>query len=172
LGLNEFFKKTLKLNGVRKAILETGIYIVCIIQLAIPAYNPFAQIPTKADRDAGYELVQLLSKTPGEVYLVYHGYLPSLAGKRTYAQFSAILDIMKGEGQTRGEKLLRTKIRKSMWEQAFEIIILDGDRSLLPGLDTYYEKAGEVFQENEAFFPVTGMRTRPTYIYIPRRLKP
>jgi len=174
LGLNELFKFARQLPIDFRGRLEGLIQIACLIQLLIMAYNPYAQIPTKADLEAGQKLVQLLSDVKGEVFLPDHGYLPTLAGKKTYAHESAIWDVLRGDRQTIGKTLLAEELKDAIHQQVFDKIILDSDLDLnwcCVEIDQTYTKVGEVFQDQTSFYTVTGDKKRPTYIYVANRLK-
>ena len=84
--------------------LEGLIEIACLIQLVILIYNPFAQIPTKADLEAGNTLVKMLSEVKGTVFVPDDSYLPALAGKSTFANNSAIWDVLRGDQPTRARQ--------------------------------------------------------------------
>jgi hypothetical protein len=174
LGLNELFRAIRQLQGDFRGRLEALIQIACLIQLVILAYNPFAQIPSKADLDAGRKLVSLLADVKGEVFLPDHGYLPTLAGKKTYAQESAIWDVLRGDQQTRGKQILAGELKDAIHRQFFDEIILDSDLDLnwcCVEINQTYTLVGEVFQDQTSFYTVTGDRKRPTYIYLANRLK-
>ncbi|MGB8214424.1 MAG: glycosyltransferase family 39 protein [Anaerolineales bacterium] len=174
LGLSELLKVARQLQVDLRGRLEGLILIACLIQLAVLAYNPYAQIPTKADLDAGYKLVHLISSVKGQVFLPDHGYLPTLAGKQTYAHNSAIWDVLRGDQQTKGKALLTADLQNAIRQQTFDEIIIDSDLDITwccVEIDQYYTRVGEVFQDPTSFYTVTGDRKRPTYIYIANRLK-
>jgi hypothetical protein len=138
------------------------------------SYNPFAQIPTKADLDAGNTLVKMVSEVKGTVFLPDHSYLPALAGKLPSANNSAIWDVLRGDQSTQGKALLSANISAAIQKQSFDEIIVDGDIDLdwcCAGIDKSYTRVGEVFQNQTVFYTVTGDKKRPTYIYLANRLK-
>ena len=154
--------------------LEIMVLLACLVQLIILFYNPFAQIPAKADLEAGNRLVKMLSEVKGAVFVPDHSYLPALAGKDTYANNSAIWDVLRGDAQTKGKQLLSADIQNAIRQQKFAEIVVDGDLDLYwccNGIDQYYTRVGEVFQDPAVFYTVTGDKKRPTYIYIADRLK-
>jgi hypothetical protein len=116
----------------------------------------------------------MLSKVQGPVFLPDHSYLPVLAGKNTYANNSAIWDVLRGDQPTHGKAILSADIRNSISRQSFDEIFIDADVDLgwcCAGIDQYYTRVGEVFQDPTVFYTVTGDKKRPTYIYIANRLK-
>jgi hypothetical protein len=173
-GLSELLKIAKQMHVDFRGRVEGLIQIACLIQLGILVYNPYAQIPTKADLDAGNKLILILSDVNGEVFLPDHGYLPTLAGKRTYAHESAIWDILRGDQQTKGKALLTEDLHDALRQQTFDKIILDSDLDLdwcCVGIDQTYTRVSEVFQDDTAFYTVTGDKKRPTFIYVANRLK-
>jgi hypothetical protein len=174
LGLNELLKTIRQLHVDFRGRLEGLVLAACLIQLVILAYNPFAQIPTKADLEAGQKLVRLLSDVRGEVFLPDHGFISTLTGKKTYAQESAIWDVLRSDQQTKGKTLLAGELKDAIHRQVFDQIILDSDLDLnwcCVEIDQTYTRMGEVFQDESSFFTVTGDRKRPTFIYVANRLK-
>ena len=170
LGLSEILKFTSQLQEVFKRRLEILVQIACLIQLMILFYNPFSQIPTKTDQVEGEKLVQFLSDVDGTVYLPDHGYLLTLAGKRTYAHHGAIWDVLRTDQLTPGKVLLTENLEAAIREQIFDMIIIDaGGNFCCREIDRYYTRVGEVFQDETSFYPVTGDKRRPTYIYVPNR---
>jgi len=174
LGLGGMLELIKQSRDDYKARLEVLIQTACLIQLVILFYNPFAQIPTKADLEAGNSLVKMLSQVKGTVFLPDASYLPVLAGKSTYANNSAIWNILLEQQETKGKALLMADINNAISQQNFDEIIVDGDIDLpwcCAGINQYYTRVGEVFQDPTVFYTVTGDKKRPTYIYVANRLK-
>lgn len=172
LGLEEALKTLNLVNADYKDRIEILIHIVCLCQLVILFYNPFAQIPTTADVNNGYNLVELISKVDGDVFIPDHGHLSILAGKQPYAHHSAIWDILRGNQQTPEKELLSDDLNAAIRQQVFDMIILDTEWNYCCAeIDQYYTKTGDVAYTDNAFLTVTGWKKRPTYIYIAKRLK-
>jgi hypothetical protein len=174
LGLAGILKLIRQVQADSRGRLEVLIHTACLIQLVILFYNPFAQIPTKADLQAGNRLVKMLSEVKGAVFLPDDSYLPALAGKSTFANNSAIWNILLEHQDTKGKALLTEDIRNAISQQSFDEIIVDGDIDLdwcCAGIDQYYTRVGEVFQDQTGLYTVTGDVKRPTDIYIANRLK-
>ena len=174
LGLAGLLKGIQQLQADTRGRLEVLVHSACLIQLVILLYNPFAQIPTKTDLQAGNSLVKMLSEVKGTVFLPDHSYLPVLAGKDAYANNSAIWDVLRGDQQTEGKAILAANISNAIRQQSFDEIIIDSDLDLdwcCSGIDQTYTRVGEVFQDKNVFFTVTGDKKRPTYIYVANRLK-
>jgi len=142
-------------------------HAVYLTQLAMLMYSPSAQIPTVADRAVGEQLVQLIAATPGEVYVPRHPYLSELAGKRGFAQTQAITDILDA-GDKETKQRLSDEVDQAYRERRFQLVIIDGRNSALGReFKRNYVRARSVV-EGEAFWPVTGAKTRPEWIYEPR----
>lgn len=171
MGLNDLLvKKGLPLpkNGYWSANI---VLVACLIQFAVLLYNPLAQIPSARDREAGYELINLISNVEGEVFLPDHGYISKMAGKMTYAHNSEIWEVLRGNQSNVGKDFLSKDLDDAIRLQKFDLIIFDTERNFCcENIKDYYILEGEVFQEEDVFYPVTGWRIRPTYIYIARRL--
>lgn len=174
LGLAGLLKLIRQVPEEYRGRLEALIHVACLIQLVILAYNPFAQIPTTADQQAGDTLVKMVSAVKGTVFLPDHSYLPVQAGKLPSANNSALWDVLRGDQPSRGKALLAANISAAIQKQSFDEIIVDGDIDLdwcCTGIDQTYTRVGEVFQNQTVFYTVTGDKKRPTYIYIANRLK-
>jgi hypothetical protein len=114
----------------------------------------------------------MISMVDGEVYLPDHGYLLVLAGRDTYAHHAAIWDVMRTNELTPGKEMLAAELNAAISQQVFDMIILDpGGNFCCKEIDLYYIKAGEVFQDDSSFYPVTGDMRRPGIIYLARRLR-
>jgi hypothetical protein len=150
---------------LKRRTREILLYVVSICQFAILIYDPARQIPTEADMAAGRKLVEAVSRIPGDVILPSHGYLTTLAGKRSYAHGMAVGDVLRGQpGETR-TKLIE-EFRQAVRGKKFAAIILDSD--WLPEVEVFYLPERRVFSDNSVFWPVTGMRTRPELIFVPK----
>jgi len=173
LGVYSFFEFADKAISRDKNKWIRGIfYLLCIAQFVLLFYNPLRQKPTRKDFEAGKKFIHTVEQFKGDIFVPYHGYLPMLAGKKSYAQGMAVNDILRsGESQIRTK--LITEIKEAIREQRFSAIILDSDDWYLKNLwfkeymETYYRKKGPVFTDKTVFWPVAGYLTRPEYIYIP-----
>ncbi len=172
LGLHRFSKMAGQLPLVNKYRVQVMLSIACLIQLAILGYNPYDQIPTASDLKAGYDLIHYISSVDGEVYLPDHGYLPSLAGKKTYAHHSTIWDVVRADQHNPASALLKQELKSAISRQVFSMIILDSEWNYCcQQIDGYYLRAGEVFPQEDVFYPVTGWARRPSIIFLPKRLQ-
>ncbi|MBN1405563.1 MAG: glycosyltransferase family 39 protein [Candidatus Omnitrophica bacterium] len=148
--------------------LTIVFYIICITQFIILHYNPFKQIPTSADEAAGRKLIEEIASMDGEVYLEGHGYLSLLAGKKSYAHDMSLYDILCDTKNERFRKILSDDIMETLKKRKFDVIIIDNHSVLENVIREYYKLERKVFEDNGVFFPVTGWRVRPEYIYVPK----
>lgn len=172
LGLHELQGLIDQQPAVHKSKEGILLQTACLLQFAILFYNPFTQIPTKADLTEGQELVQYLSTMDESVYMPDHGYLLTLAGKRTFAHHGALWDVLRTDELTAGKVQLSAELEEAIRDQTYDVIILDaGGNFCCRAIDQYYTKVGEIFDNDISFFPVTGDKRRPTYIYEANRLR-
>jgi len=142
------------------------VYFVCTAQMAGLLYNPVRQIPTKADISAGWQLVKMMEGIEGEVYLPAHGFLPTYAGKKPYAHVTAIHDLLRGK-DTAAKELMLEGLRDAVCHKRFRAIFIDKDEFIVD-ISKDYRMAGRVFNDNRAFWPVTGLEIRPEFLFVPK----
>jgi hypothetical protein len=108
-----------------------------------------------------------MSQIPGEVLMPYHSFLPTLAGKKSHAHHQAISDIMVGDDGSVKDQLY-VQITQAIGRQRFDALIIDSP--WFPKLtDKYYRPDRMLFDHADVFWTVTGMRTNPQIIYVPKR---
>lgn len=173
LGLNRLMEITQSLATEKRDLMKIFIYIVCIVQFSSSSliYNPFNQTPTQKDLEAGRKFINKIAQIKGEVFIPYHGYLPVLAGKKSYAHQMGMRDVLT----TRSERHLYIKdkliaeIKQAMREKKFSAIIIDSFEPWYPpDMEKYYIKKEKIFDGETEFLPITGMKTRPEFIYVPK----
>lgn len=136
----------------------------CLAQLLSLFYDPTVQIPTSEDRAAGDHLVRLIQRFPGEVYIPAHGYLAAQAGKPPHAQQVASYDIERGH-RTELIESFTNALTGAIRSGRFDAIILDYPW-FTEAMEGVYEYRGDVFDNDEVFWPVTGRRIRPKSVYV------
>ena len=156
--------------NARRRLIEIAVYLLCITQFCRLYYDPFAQLPTVADRAAGARLLGMMRQIDGDVIMPYRGYLPSRVGKRTYPHAMAVWDVARGTAEAPKERLLGEMLR-AIREQRFSAIIVDAEVWGQPDVTRYYAPH-LIWFPDDVFWPVTGMRSRPKYLYLPRREAP
>ncbi|MFO0759928.1 MAG: glycosyltransferase family 39 protein [Byssovorax sp.] len=146
--------------------IEALVLLAAALQLGSLVYDPKRVVPTAADRQAGDAFVASLRAMDGEVFLPAHGYLLTLAGKPTHAHEMAMEDILGIGGGKPGAALL-AEVRKALKEKRFSVVIPDTGWHQRE-IDESYRRQRDAIIDPAAFFPVTGMRTRPKGVYLPR----
>jgi len=166
-----------------------GLHLFILIQLALFLYGPWKQLPSRADRLAGDAFVSLLRSIEGEVYLVDHGYYPALAGKRTFAQGMALVDVLRGDPGLAGRQVA-AELVSAVRERRFAAVIVGTEvpsghavdnpawnecihlpwmpADFLAGLALNYEPTRYLYRDSRDFVPVVGWRRRPAVVYQPR----
>jgi len=104
-------------------MFEKFAILVFAIQLLALLYDPLKDLPTKKDMEAGADFVKVMSQFKGEIFVPFHGYVPVLAGKRTYAPDMAFYEIIRESDGAIKDGLVN-EIRQALYERKFEAIIL------------------------------------------------
>ncbi len=147
------------------------IALTCLlfVQFALLLYFPANLIPTKHDAQMGHQLVDMISKFDGDVFIPNHPYILSMAGKKGHAYSGTIFDALTFKKRVLGDKIQK-EIEAAISNKRFSAIILDnyfmGLAIFLPTIEKHYTKKGLVFQE-PGFMTVTGLPMRPQDIYVP-----
>ncbi|HVY48619.1 MAG TPA: hypothetical protein VHB21_22180, partial [Minicystis sp.] len=143
-----------------RALAHAAVFV----QLVSLTYDPRRLVPTAADKAAGDRLVALLRSLPGETFFPAHGALLPLAGKKPLAQEMAMNDSL-GIGGGKPGAALKREIAKAIREHRFQSAVLDTD-FWRRQIEAEYKRERDVFSSRDVFYPVTGMRTRPRYVYV------
>ncbi len=164
LAMARFWQKT----GAPAPPANVFLFIVALIQFAHLAYNPLSLIPNAADREAGDRLVATMARMPGDIMLPGHGFLPYLAGKPRYAHEVAVKNLTRIDNGPIAENLKR-EFAEAIAARRFSALILDKHNWQKPELQRHYDFSGMVFADKKVFWPVTGNRLRPSFIYVPKK---
>ncbi len=143
------------------------VTLLVSVQFAMLLADPRLAMPSSREAAMGRQLVSRIASARGEVWLPQHGYLGSLAGKRTYAHSMAMYDVIRA-GDPRDRDHLVMEVRETLGAQQFELVIVDRAGWMRPDLERAYEPAGPVFPSPTGFWTLTGMRLRPQTVYTPR----
>ncbi|MFH1144007.1 MAG: glycosyltransferase family 39 protein, partial [Candidatus Eisenbacteria bacterium] len=155
---------TARTAGFERQWIDLALSCAILLQFAVLAYNPRWIIPTAEDRRTGEECVAALAGLPGEVWMPYHGHLPSLAGKSMRAHLMAIADIMASTGVVKSR--LRAEIAGALEEHRFQAIVLDEDLWFFEDeLEQSYGLKQPFLPDSPGFYPLAGMRVRPRWLY-------
>jgi hypothetical protein len=182
-------------NGpdLRKALLG-AMYLAGIWQFVLLAYLPDRQVPRKADRRAGDAMIDTLTKLDGDVLMLEHGFLHTLAGRDTFhAQAGALWAVVQGTDKKMTDDLL-DGFRRAIRDRRYDVLVLDElpdggtgcvrEFAVTHGLDArqvkgpsflellrrdiedHYERIGSLFQRSDVHWPVTGVPVRPNQVYV------
>jgi 4-amino-4-deoxy-L-arabinose transferase-like glycosyltransferase len=146
------------------------LLVVGLVQFTLLAYNPLLFVPNAADRKAGDHLVETLAGIPGDVMVPGHGFLPYLAGKPRYAHEVAVKNLTRIDRGPVREKLEK-EFNDAIAARRFSALILDKHDWLKPLLRRNYEFSAVLFPDPLVFWPVTGKKLRPNFIYIPQKVR-
>jgi 4-amino-4-deoxy-L-arabinose transferase-like glycosyltransferase len=147
------------------ANLRAFVLFICVVQFAALLYNPAHEIPTRADVQAGREFIQTISKIEGDIWIPAHGFLPTMAGKKSFAHAGSIGDVFKADRGPVAKKLY-DEIVNAIGNQKFTALILDkSDYKFMIDISPYYGQEQRIFLTDRVFWTLTGQRTRPEIIY-------
>ena len=146
--------------------LRLGLLSACVVQFVVLLYNPAEQVPRRKDRRAGDMLVARLKQIQGHVWVPSHGHLAAMAGKRQAAHRMAIEDVFRS-GSQRPQRRLDAQVRAAIRDQTFKAIVLDSPW-FEDVIARHYRRAGALFASPYAFWPRTGLPTRPAQLWLPR----
>jgi hypothetical protein len=152
----------------RPVALAAGV--LAIVQLMLLAYDPRAQVPGRADVAAGDQVVEALSRLPGDVLVAHHPYLAVLAGKPPHGHLDLVSTIPRG---TEARQRLDREIAEAIRGRRFDAIVLDRRKDryyrqrITGDLEEYYQYRGSLLEGN-VFWPFTGLATRPQDLWVER----
>lgn len=148
------------------ARLRAAAFAVASLQLVRLAYDPRPLVPSSADTRAGHAIVARIAEVDGEVWVPAHGYLATRAGKPRFAHEMAIADVVGIGGGPAGAELDR-QLRDALKQRRFGAVV-PTTAFLRTEIAAGYEKrrADPGFYRRKEFFPVTGVRYRPTELLL------
>lgn len=170
LAMARFWQGTSAQESGKKPVQNIFLFALGLIQFVVLAYNPFLLVPDAADRKAGDHLIRTISRLPGDVMVPGHGFLSYLTGKPRYAQEVAVKNLTRIDQGPVKEKLEK-EIAAAIESKRFTALILDKHDWLRPILKRNYEFSRIIFSDPKLFWPVTGKKLRPNFIYIPIKSK-
>ena len=149
------------------------------LQFLLLVYNPTAQVPNSADREAGQALVRELATIDGPVWVPGQPYLAEVAGKPAYAHAVALQDILRA-GESPTKTALARDLVGSITERRFTALLLDGSFQdecppratviddvnwICPEIQAAYRRERLLVLDPAAFEPVAGSPRRPVILY-------
>ena len=161
----------------RASILVSGVWLLLLLQFALLGYAPKRFVPSRADLEAGRDCVETIGAIEGQKILVlFDAYLADRAGKRAYGAGNPGGDVYRAAPGPAPDELIE-EMRRAIRTQHFDAIVLDYTDMLhwtrfgpLFGKDIerFYVPQRRMFARNDVFWPVTGVRTRPELVLVPR----
>jgi len=151
----------------RRVVLVPLAGLLVVGQFVGLRYDVGDQLPPAGAVAAGDRLVDRLRALPGPVHLPGHGWLLARAGHETGAQSAAIGDVLRGDID---DGRLREELATAIREQRFAAVVVESARGLtyLPrGFSRSYRLAYRL-TGGELLLPVTGTRTQPLEVWLPR----
>ena len=168
LSMAKFWQAaTFPKNDTRR-VQNIFLFAVGLIQFAMLAYNPLLLIPNAADKKAGGHFVKTIAGLQGDIMVPGHGFLPYLAGKPRYAHEVAVKNITKID-QGPVKLKLEKEIKEAIENRRFNALVLDSPNWNRLLLNRNYKFSRIIFRNPKQFWPVTGKRLRPNYIYLPKQ---
>jgi len=121
-------------------------------------------------------MVARLRQFDGEVYVPNHGYLASMAGRKPYAHWMAVIDALRSN-QPQAATRLWSEIDAALARQKFAAVVLDaGDQLNHTAFPNTYARLGTLFGDSTVFETRSGTPTRPRHLFVPalaeRRAEP
>jgi len=153
--------------GQWRAPLESMLLGAVLLQLVMLASDPRAQLPTAADRQAGERLTARLAGLGATVVVPSHPYLAARASGHAHAHAMAIADLLHLAPGPVADALERD-MRQALCEHRFSAVVTNGTWRYQAELLRDYGPPLPLPELGDAFWPVTGARTRPSAVYIPR----
>jgi hypothetical protein len=151
----------------RRHALAIALPIAALIQFSLLLYDPRTQLPRANDAALGERLVEGLRQAPGSVLAPCHPELTERAGKGTHFHEMAFMAVAKS-GTGAVERGLFEEFRKDLQQHRWQTIVLDKGDWLWDEVACCYAPTVPVFEHDQDFWPVTGMRRRPEVIFVPR----
>jgi hypothetical protein len=151
----------------RRAPLEGALLGAVLLQLVLLAWDPRARIPGGSDRQAGERLLARLRGLGTSVVVPSHPYLAARATGHAHAHAMAIGDLLYFAPGPVGDALERD-LRDALCTRRYSAIVTNGTWRYEAELGRYYGAAQPLPELGDAFWPVTGARTRPSALYLPR----
>jgi len=153
----------------RGRALERFAALLCLVTFTLTLYKPWRQLPPAADVEAGNQIVESLRRVEGNVWVPSHPYLAERAGKPGHAHELALTDVLRPVDSPQHAKLMAS-LREALQDRRWSVVVLDHVGWLKDEVQPYYEHSAQMFGDDEAdrFWPATGYRTRPDFVWTAR----
>ena len=167
IGLHHLFTVASKRGSNRVYLVA---FATLLVQLCMLRYDVSAQIPKKRDTVAGNELVRQIEGMKGRLLIPSHDYLLTRAGKRGHAHVMPIWETWASE-PSKGRSRLINEFKQAVAQQQFSAVLLDEHNFIAKKLHqvvkAHYKRKRPLPRLGD-LVPVTGLRSRPRAIYVPK----
>jgi 4-amino-4-deoxy-L-arabinose transferase-like glycosyltransferase len=107
-----------------RPLLQVAFAALVVVQLGSHTLQTFHQEPRPGGEAALGNLTATLAAAPGAVYVPYHTWYPALAGKQTYANAIASIDVLRSHNNA-ARRATETSIDDAIRGHQFSLIIED-----------------------------------------------
>lgn len=151
---------------------EPFVYASCILQFLLLLYNPVHELPSPQNLAANQQVIAAIEATPGEVWIPNHGFLGTLAGKKSYAHMMAIRDLVESGPRGPVRDRFVQEIKSQIEEERFTAIFAaDNWAYWLPAdlkeLATVYSDRSKTFPGTFELHMMTGFSEGQVSAYVP-----
>jgi 4-amino-4-deoxy-L-arabinose transferase-like glycosyltransferase len=166
-GLAALLEFARELPEPRGRVVERFALLLVFATFTLTLYKPWQQLPPRADRAAGDQIVESLRGVEGDVWVPSHPYLAERSGKPGHAHELALTDVLRAT-ETPQHARLMDSLRAALRERRWRVVVLDHVGWLRDEVQPFYDHQAQMFAEDEAdrFWPMTGYRTRPDFVWI------
>ncbi len=171
IGVGEILDRVRQRTPRQRQAVTVGLCCVLLVQFALLIYNPAKQIPTKADREAGQRILDLIEQTEGDVFIPYDNYLPAYVGKKTFVTLASIKALFADRG-TAHVDAFEQEFKEKFRNREFALVVMGSQRHFNREISRYYRPLHFSVGPPNVYRTVTGMHTRPKYFYVPKPKPP
>ncbi len=149
----------------RRARAVTGVVVAVQLLWSMAILQPARLIPSQADRDAGWRIVEQVRGIDGPVLSPFSAWIPFYAGQPPSLHAQGVWDANYAGGPYQDElTVIETALREHHWA-----LIIGGQYNFLGDLTRHYEVAEELIPlDDPRLTPPTGMGARPWRTLVPR----
>jgi hypothetical protein len=169
LALHQARESLPRSAGARGPLVDAALLVAVLLQLARLVSDPRAALPTRADRQAGERLVGHLARLGPRVLVPSHPYLAARAGSPGHAHTMAVGNLLYFAGGPVGDALER-EMREALCGRRYSAVVTNGPWRYDAELERAYGAPQPLPELGDAFWTVTGARTRPLALYLPGAL--
>lgn len=166
LGVIAFWK--FEKNCTKNKYLRHGsLYFLIFMQFFLLVYNPMKLWPQKYHYIVNKKFVDFIGSFKGEVLVNSMGYIPHLAGKKTFAHKSAVIYFFKAKkNKLANMKAKLNKLyKKEIQKKRFGAIICRKDFYIVNNLKRYYRFLMHFVLPHSIY--VNGVMTSDWNVYVP-----